>query len=144
MAERDPAEALAHDVAGRGPARSSEVEPGLRVHVRVAPTVEDDAGDVAPRVEAGAAEEPRHLRADLPLVVGEALAEELAPPARPLLGDGQPGIVERHVEREDGRAVGVERRSIVADQHRPPDVAGEPEAGGPATRGQPQAVEETP
>src|SRR3546814_17370363 len=55
---------------------ASPEEAGLRRHERMAPPVEDDAGNVAPRIEARRAEHLGHLLANLSLEIGVAGRKE--------------------------------------------------------------------
>src|SRR5580704_19072211 len=85
----DPAEwCVAQDLPGGRSALLSEEETRLRAQVGMAPAVQNNAGDIAPRVEAGAGEHCRELFADLLLIVPERSTHQLAPAAIPLLFGG--------------------------------------------------------
>ena len=70
----------------------TEEEARLRVHVGVPPAIEDDAGDVAPRLEAARRKHVRELLAKGSLDLLEGGGEHLHAAARSLLVDRQTGI----------------------------------------------------
>src|SRR5262249_9208363 len=123
---------------------AAKVESGLRIHVRMTPTIQDDARDVLGRIEAGAAEQPHHLLADLPLVFLEAGGEQLGAAANALLMNGKDRIVERDVEGQQDRLVGIERRPIIAHDHWLPNVAAEAEAVEPPAGGDAERIKKAP
>ena len=77
VGEGDAAEGAAQDIARRGGAVAAEVEAGSGSDIGVAPSIEDDPRDVAPRVEAGVAAHRDHLLANGALVVAVASREEI-------------------------------------------------------------------
>ena len=127
VADRDPAVAFRHDLSRGRLAVRAVVEARRLDDAGVAPAIEDDARDVAPRVEAAAREEPRHVPANQPLEIGVARLEQPFPSARNLLGHRLAGRVEAHVERQHRRIGRAHRRGRSTCDHRPPDIAREPE-----------------
>ncbi len=57
MSECDASVALADHGEGRRRAGGPKIEAGLRREIRVPPPIEDDARDIAPRIEAGLTEQ---------------------------------------------------------------------------------------
>ena len=72
ICKRDPAMSpVAQDVSRRGLAVRAEEKAGLRIDVGMAPAIENDARDVAPRVEAAWGEHVAELLAEDALVLRE-------------------------------------------------------------------------
>src|SRR6266852_2753613 len=67
----------AQDVPRRRLAVDAEKEPRLRIHVRVAPAIENDSRDVPARIEPAGREHVAELLAEGALVLRERSAEEL-------------------------------------------------------------------
>src|SRR5947207_12123061 len=63
----------------------AEKESRLRIHVRVSPAIEDDPGDVSPRIESAGREHVGHLLAERSLVLREGSAEQLRASSASLL-----------------------------------------------------------
>src|SRR5438874_2649171 len=68
---------IAQDLPRRRLAINAEKEPRLRIHVRVSPAIENDPGDVPPRIEATGREHVPELLAECALVLRERSAEQL-------------------------------------------------------------------
>ena len=68
---------LAQDVARRGVAPRTEKETGLRIHVRVAPAIENDSRDIPARIEPARREHVPHLLAERALVLRRHFRIEL-------------------------------------------------------------------
>lgn len=68
----------------------------------VAPTIQDDTGDVAPSVKSGHRKHLRKLLADLTFEITEGRGEYLRAALAALFGDGQARIEERHDQGQDG------------------------------------------
>src|SRR4029079_18433850 len=79
------------------------------------------------RIKSSPPEQPTELLPNLDLVVAIARRKHLRPRRRCLLLDRRSGFLERNVERENRRTVWMQRRTIIAHDHRLPDVAREPE-----------------
>src|SRR3546814_657117 len=94
---------------------ASPEEAGLRRHERMAPPVEDDAGNVAPRIEARRAEHLGHLLANLSLEIGVAGRKEARSRRRALGRGGQARVEERDVKGQHGRIVG-RQQSLAAQR----------------------------
>src|SRR6266436_1050326 len=78
--KRDPpVRTIPQDVPRRRLAIDAEKESRLRIHVRVAPAIENDAGDVPARIEPAGREHVGELLAERALVLRERGAE--LPPA---------------------------------------------------------------
>src|SRR5688572_1040534 len=125
--ERDPPNGLPQHLWRSRLAVAAKVETGRGTDVRVPPPIENHARDVRSRVEAGPSEQPNELLADLDLVVAVARPEHVRPRRSRLRLDRRARPLEWDVERENRRAIGVKRRTIVAHDHRLPKVAREPE-----------------
>src|SRR3546814_15057356 len=76
MGEDDPAVGPAQHLGRRRQAVVPEEEAWLRRHEGVTPSVKNDAGNVAPRVEAGGPEHLGHLFAKLPLEIAVARRQQ--------------------------------------------------------------------
>ena len=77
VGKRDPTvRTIPQDVPRRRLAVAPEEEPRLRVHVRVTPAIENDAGDVPARIEAAGREHVGELLAESALVLRERGAEQ--------------------------------------------------------------------
>src|SRR5689334_6328100 len=100
-----PVRLVTQDIAWRGLAVGAEEEPWLRIHIGVAPAIEDDAGDVASRIESARRKHVRHLLAEHALVLREGSAEQLSAPACALLADRQSGLREQHLDRDHRRRI---------------------------------------
>src|SRR5712692_3272913 len=93
----------AQDVPRRRLAVDAEKEPWLRVHVGVSPPIENDSGDVSPRIEPAGREHVGQLLAERSLVLGERSVEQLCTPLRALLGDREPRLCEQYLNSEHRR-----------------------------------------
>ena len=67
------------------------------------PAIENDPGDVAPRIEAARREHVRQLLAERTLVLRERLAQQLGASSAPLLANGEARLREQHLDRQHGR-----------------------------------------
>src|SRR5260370_35927619 len=86
--KRDPTvRMIPQDVPRRRHAIGAEEKPRLRIHVRVTPAIENDAGDVTARIEYGGREHVGELRPERALVMRERRPEQLRAAPAPLLGD---------------------------------------------------------
>src|SRR5204862_3464480 len=86
--KRDPpVRPIPQDIPRRRLAIDPEEKPRLRIHVRVTPAIENDAGDVPARIESPGREHVGELLAECALVLGERRAEQLRAPPAALLGD---------------------------------------------------------
>src|SRR5579864_6372135 len=65
------------NLAGCGPAIAAKEKPGLRTEIGVPPAVEDDPGDIPPRVKARAVKHLSKLFAEPPLIVLERGPDQL-------------------------------------------------------------------
>src|SRR5439155_12371599 len=91
--KRDPTvRTIPQDVPRRRLAIDTEEKPRLRIHVRVTPAIENDAGDVPARIESAGREHVGELLAKCALVLRERRAEQLRACPAPLLGDRQAGL----------------------------------------------------
>src|SRR5207344_1987325 len=95
-------------------AARAEEEARLRIHVRVAPAVQDDPGDVAARIEPARGEHVAELLAERALVLRERRPQQLRAPVRTLLGDRQPGLSEKDLDREHRRRIRRDGRTLAA------------------------------
>ena len=73
---------------------AAEVKARLRGDVCVTPSIENDPGNVAARVETAWREDVVHVRANLAFVVGEVLAEQTISAERLLIAETFPWRVE--------------------------------------------------
>src|SRR3569832_1636446 len=81
----------AQDVARCGLAVRAEEESRLRAQIGMPPAIENDRGDITPRIEACLGEHARELLADAPLVFSERRPQHLCAPLHALLPSRQPG-----------------------------------------------------
>jgi len=82
-----PVRLVSQDIPRRRLTVQAEEESRLRIHVRVAPAVENDSRDVSPRIEAAGREHVAHLLAERSLVLRERSAEQLRATLGALLSD---------------------------------------------------------
>ena len=87
--KRNPTVGLVpEDIPRRRLAVQPEEEARLRIHVRMAPAIEDDSRDVSARVESARREHVAHLLAERPLVLREGSAEQFCASLGALLSYG--------------------------------------------------------
>ena len=97
--KRDPPVwTIPQDVPRRRHAVGAEEKPRLRIHVRMTPAIENDAGDVAARIESAGREHVGELLAERALVLRERRAEQLRASPAPLLGDRQARLREEDLD----------------------------------------------
>src|SRR5437899_8859690 len=132
-----PMRVVAQDVARGGPAVRPKEKAGLRIHVRMAPAVQDYSGDVAPRVEAAWREHVAELLAKRALVLRERRAEQLRSTPAALLADGQARLREQDFDGEDGRRIRTERGTDAADRRELSHRKRVAESRGPVAPGHP-------
>src|SRR3546814_14142747 len=98
---------------------ASPKEAGLRRHERMAPPVEDAAGNVAPRIEARRAEHLGHLLANLSLEIGVARPKEARSPPRALGRGGQARLADRAVKAQHDRILRLPTTSAAPPDNTP-------------------------
>src|SRR5260221_2084710 len=109
VGKRDPTvRTTAQDVPWRWLAVAAEEKPRLRIHVRVTPAIENDAGNVSARIEPAGREHVGELLAERALVLRERGAEQPRASPAPRPGDREVWL---GVEDPDGQ----HRRSARAD-----------------------------
>src|SRR6266550_9211031 len=102
--KRDPpVRTIPQDVPRRRLAVDPEEKPGLRIHVRVTPTIENDAGDVPAWIESAGREHVGELLAERALVLRERGAEQLRASPTPLLRDRAAGLGEEDLDGQHRR-----------------------------------------
>jgi len=85
---------MPQDVPRRRLAVDAEKEAWLRIHVRVAPAIENDSRDIPAWIEPARREHVRHLLPERALVLRERSAEQRGAPTSSLLGDREPRLCE--------------------------------------------------
>src|ERR1051326_1397160 len=96
---------VAQHVARGRPAVRPKEETRLRIHVGMTPAVENDAGDIAPRIEAAGGKHVAELGAKGALVARERCAQELRATAAALLADRHTGLREQNLDRQHRRRI---------------------------------------
>src|SRR5215472_14585695 len=103
VGERGPPERRRpQHLAGSWFAVFAEEESRGRGQVRMAPSVQNDSGDIASGVEAGAAEHLRELLTNLALIVPERSGKQLGASQVALLFGRFPGMRKQNLDREHG------------------------------------------
>ena len=82
-----PVRLTAQHIPRRRLAVDAEEEARLRIHVRVAPPIQNDPRDVSARIEPAGREHVAELLAEGALVLRERSPEQLRAPSAPLLAD---------------------------------------------------------
>src|SRR5579863_9427055 len=104
VGERDAAEwGGAENFARRRLAVRTEEKAGLRAEVRMAPAIQNDAGDVALRVEACAGKHLRELFTNAPFVFVERSGEQFGATALALRFGAEAGIRKQNLYGEHRR-----------------------------------------
>src|SRR5881296_2239535 len=97
--KRDPAvRPIPQNIPLRRLAIRPKEKPGLGIHVRVAPAIENDAGDVSARIESAGGEHVGELLAERALVLRERGAEQLRASPAALFGDREAGLREEDLD----------------------------------------------
>src|SRR3954465_5298572 len=111
---------VTENVPRRRLAVDAEEETRLGIYIGVSPTVENDSGNVAFRIEATRREHVAQLLPKCALVLSERCAQQLGAAATPLLSDGQTWLRKQNLDGEHSRRVRAEGRRHVADSSHPP------------------------
>ena len=119
-------------------------EPGLRTEIGMSPAIQDNAGDVAPRVEAAAREHIAELLTDLALVIFERCSQQLCAAALPLLFGGSARVGVQNFQGEHDRRVWTDGWIFNARQRQLANVHVVAQAFKPTTTAHSQLVQKPP
>src|SRR5258708_35207511 len=127
VAKRDAPVTFSNNFQRRRTTGRSEIKPGLRSDISVAPAIEHDRGDVASGVEPGIAQHLLQLFANLQFEIRVGCREQSAAGGAGLGIDRNAGWGKSDIEGEHRRLGGVERHWDTVDLHGLTNVAKETE-----------------